>query len=119
MPQAPAEVGEPPRLLEPGRYRPQARENNIVHLPASNAVPFMTYCAVYDRPTYEGFIAGIREDGYRANVRSAIKRISATSSAPATPPSRRSRTTPASDTAGASHQLRSAELIAAQQMSLP
>ena len=50
-------------------------ENNIVHLLASNAVPFMTYCAVYDRPTYEGFIAGIREDGYRANVRSAIKRI--------------------------------------------
>ena len=35
----------------------------------------MTYRAVYDRPHYEGFIAGIREDGYRANVRSAIKRI--------------------------------------------
>jgi len=50
-------------------------EYNIVHLLASNAGSFMTYRAVYDRLRYEGFIAGIGEDGYRANVRSAIKRI--------------------------------------------
>jgi two-component system response regulator ChvI len=80
-------------------------EYNIVHLLASNAGSFTTYRAVYDRPRYEGFIAG--------SGRMAIGRMfgprssaSATNSAPATPPSRRSRTTPASDTAGASHQLR-------------
>jgi two-component system, OmpR family, response regulator ChvI len=50
-------------------------EYNIVHLLASNAGSFMTYRAVYHRLTYEGFIAAIGEDGYRANVRSAIKRI--------------------------------------------
>jgi hypothetical protein len=53
----------------------------------------MTYCAVYDRLTYEGFIAGIGEDGYRANVRSTIKRIRNKFRA-CDPPSRRSRTTP-------------------------
>jgi two-component system response regulator ChvI len=46
-----------------------------VHLLASHAGSFMTYRALYDRLTYEGFIAGTGEDGYRANVRSAIKRI--------------------------------------------
>jgi two-component system response regulator ChvI len=50
-------------------------EYNIVHLLASNAGSFVTYRAVYDRLTYEGFIAGTGEDGYRGNVRSAIKRI--------------------------------------------
>lgn len=35
----------------------------------------MTYRAIYDRLHYEGFIAGSGEHGYRANVRSAIKRI--------------------------------------------
>ena len=50
-------------------------EYNIVHLLASKAGTFMTYRAVYDRLTYEGFLAGIGADGYRANVRSAIKRI--------------------------------------------
>src|SRR5450631_2250462 len=50
-------------------------EYKIVHLLASNAGSFMTYRAVYDRLRFEGFIAGIGEDGYRANVRSAIKRI--------------------------------------------
>jgi two-component system, OmpR family, response regulator ChvI len=50
-------------------------EYNIVHLLVSNAGSFMTYRAVYDRLRYEGFIAGIGEDGFRANVRSAIKRI--------------------------------------------
>ncbi|HWZ08058.1 MAG TPA: winged helix-turn-helix domain-containing protein [Bradyrhizobium sp.] len=50
-------------------------EHNIVHLLASNAGRYMTYRAIYDRLHYEGFIAGAGADGYRANVRSAIKRI--------------------------------------------
>lgn len=50
-------------------------EYNIVHSLASNAGSFMTYRAVYDRLTYEGFIAGTGPDGYRGNVRSAMKRI--------------------------------------------
>src|ERR1700682_5784491 len=50
-------------------------EYNIVHLLASKAGSFVTYRAVYDRLRHEGFIAGYGADGYRANVRSAIKRI--------------------------------------------
>jgi two-component system response regulator ChvI len=50
-------------------------EYNVVHLLASKAGTFVTYRTLYDRLTYEGFIAGIGDDGYRANVRSAIKRI--------------------------------------------
>ena len=50
-------------------------EYNIVHLLVSNAAKFVTYRAVYDRLRHEGFIAGYGADGYRANVRSAIKRI--------------------------------------------
>ena len=50
-------------------------EYNIVHLLASKAGSFVTYRSVYDRLRYEGFIAGTGEDGFRANVRSAIKRI--------------------------------------------
>jgi two-component system response regulator ChvI len=50
-------------------------EYNIVHLLASNGGKYMTYRAIYDRLHYEGFIAGSGADGYRANVRSAIKRI--------------------------------------------
>jgi two-component system, OmpR family, response regulator ChvI len=50
-------------------------EYNIVHLLASRAGSFVTYRSVYDRLRYEGFIAGTGADGYRANVRSAIKRI--------------------------------------------
>jgi two-component system response regulator ChvI len=50
-------------------------EYNIVHLLASNVGRYVTYRAVYDRLHYEGFIAGNGADGYRANVRSAIKRI--------------------------------------------
>ena len=36
---------------------------------------YVTYRAIYDRLHYEGFIAGSGADGYRANVRSALKRI--------------------------------------------
>jgi two-component system, OmpR family, response regulator ChvI len=50
-------------------------EYNIVHLLASNAGLYMTYRAIYDRLHYEGFIAGSGADGYRTNVRSALKRI--------------------------------------------
>ena len=50
-------------------------EYKIVHLLASNAGRYVTYRAIYDRLHYEGFIAGSGVDGYRANVRSAIKRI--------------------------------------------
>jgi two-component system response regulator ChvI len=50
-------------------------EYNIVHLLVSNAGKFVTYRAVYDRLRHEGFIAGYGADGYRANVRSTIKRI--------------------------------------------
>jgi two-component system response regulator ChvI len=50
-------------------------EYNIVHLLASNAGSFVTYRTVYDRLRHEGFIAGYGADGYRANVRSAIKRL--------------------------------------------
>ena len=50
-------------------------EYNIVHLLASNVGRYVTYRAIYDRMHYEGFIGGNGPDGYRANVRSAIKRI--------------------------------------------
>jgi len=50
-------------------------EYKLVHLLVSNVGSFVTYRAVYDRLHYEGFIAGSGNDGFRANVRSAIKRI--------------------------------------------
>jgi two-component system response regulator ChvI len=50
-------------------------EYNIIYLLASNVGRYVTYRAIYDRLHYEGFIAGDGADGYRANVRSAIKRI--------------------------------------------
>jgi two-component system response regulator ChvI len=50
-------------------------EYKLVHLLVSNAGSFVTYRAAYDRLRFEGFIAGSGNDGYRANVRSAMKRI--------------------------------------------
>ncbi len=50
-------------------------EYKIVHLLASNAGSFVTYRTLYDRLRYEGFVAGSGKDGFRANVRTAIKRI--------------------------------------------
>ena len=58
-----------------GRRRLTLGEYKIVHLLASNAGRYVTYRAIYDRLHYEGFIAGSGADGYRTNVRSAIKRI--------------------------------------------
>ena len=71
-----AEAGNRPRLLEPGRCRPHARgiqTSSVCWLRTS--ARFVTSRAVYDCLHYKGFIAGTGEDGYRANVRSAIKRI--------------------------------------------
>ena len=50
-------------------------EYNIVHFLGSNAGRYLSYRAVYDQLHYEGFIAGSGTHGYRANVRSVIKRI--------------------------------------------
>jgi len=50
-------------------------EYNIVYLLASHVGRYATYRAVYDRMHHEGFLAGTGAEGYRANVRSAIKRI--------------------------------------------
>ena len=50
-------------------------EYKLVHLLVSNAGSFVTYRSLYDRLHFEGFIAGSGTDGFRANVRSAIKRI--------------------------------------------
>jgi two-component system, OmpR family, response regulator ChvI len=50
-------------------------EYNIVCLLTSNVGRYVTYRAIYDRVHYQGFIAGSGTDGYRGNVRSAIKRI--------------------------------------------
>ncbi len=50
-------------------------EFNIVHLMVSKADEHVTYRAIYDCVRHPGFVAGAGEDGYRTNVRSAIKRI--------------------------------------------
>jgi two-component system response regulator ChvI len=51
-------------------------EYNIVHLLASNVGRYVSYRNVYDCLRHDGgFIAGRGVLGYRANVRSAIKRI--------------------------------------------
>jgi two-component system response regulator ChvI len=50
-------------------------EFNIVYLLASHPGEYVTYRAIYDSVHGIGFIAGSGEDGFRANVRSSIKRI--------------------------------------------
>lgn len=50
-------------------------EFNIVYLMVRNAGDYVTYRAIYDCVHHVGFIAGSGDDGFRANVRSAIKRI--------------------------------------------
>jgi len=50
-------------------------EYNVVHLLAANAGRYVTYRSIYDRLRYEGFLAGPGALGYRANVRTVIKRI--------------------------------------------
>jgi two-component system, OmpR family, response regulator ChvI len=50
-------------------------EFNIVCLMVRKAGDYVTYRAIYDCVHHVGFIAGNGDDGYRANVRSAVKRI--------------------------------------------
>jgi two-component system response regulator ChvI len=50
-------------------------EFNIVHLLASRAGQDVSYREIYDLVHGRAFIAGYGADGYRANVRSLIKRI--------------------------------------------
>lgn len=50
-------------------------EFKIVHLLASNVGSFITYRRIYDCVHHVGFVAGSGEDGYRTNVRSAVRRI--------------------------------------------
>lgn len=50
-------------------------EFNIVRLMVVNADEHVTYRAIYDCVHHPGFVAGTGEDGYRTNVRSAVKRI--------------------------------------------
>ena len=50
-------------------------EYKLVHLLVSKAGSFVTYRSLYDRLHFQGFIAGSGTNGFRANVRSAIKRI--------------------------------------------
>jgi two-component system response regulator ChvI len=51
------------------------REYNLLHMLVSDVGRYRTYRAIYDRLHYVGFIAGSGSDGYRANVRTVIKRI--------------------------------------------
>ena len=50
-------------------------ELRLVVAIASNAGKYMPYRELYDAIHYKGFVAGSGEHGYRANVRSTIKRI--------------------------------------------
>ena len=50
-------------------------EFRIVHLLARNVGQYVGYRAIYDELRHRGFISGNGENGYRANVRSAVKRI--------------------------------------------
>ena len=50
-------------------------EYKILHLLVTNAGNWVAYRHVYDTMHHEGFVAGSGDEGYRANVRSSIKRI--------------------------------------------
>ena len=50
-------------------------EFKIINLLASNVGQHVTYREIYDALHYRGFVAGCGENGYKTNVRSAIKRI--------------------------------------------
>ena len=50
-------------------------EFKIVFLLATQVGEHVSYRQIYDALHYRGFVAGCGEDGYRANVRGAIKRI--------------------------------------------
>jgi two-component system response regulator ChvI len=64
------------RALWGGREVPLTlSEFNIVHLMASRAGTDVRYRDIYDLVRGEGFTAGVGPEGYRANVRTFIKRI--------------------------------------------
>ena len=50
-------------------------EYNVVELLALNAGNFIRYRAIYDALRSPGFVSGRGVEGYRANVRSALKRV--------------------------------------------
>jgi two-component system response regulator ChvI len=50
-------------------------EFRIVHLLARNVGQYVGYRAIYDEVRYRGFISGNGDNGYRTNIRSAVKRI--------------------------------------------
>jgi two-component system response regulator ChvI len=50
-------------------------EFKIIHLLAANAGHYVTYREIYDCMRSPGFAAGAGEEGYRTNVRAAIKRV--------------------------------------------
>jgi two-component system response regulator ChvI len=50
-------------------------EFRVVHLLARNVGHYVDYRTIYDEMRYRGFISGNGENGFRANVRSAVKRI--------------------------------------------
>ena len=50
-------------------------EYNVVELLALNAGNFISYRAIYDALRSPGFVSGRGVEGYRANVRSALKRV--------------------------------------------
>jgi len=71
-------------LLEAGRARWDGRdvtltfgELKIVRLLATQAGANVSFRQIYDASHYRGFVAGRGRDGYRTNVRCAIKRIRA------------------------------------------
>jgi two-component system, OmpR family, response regulator ChvI len=50
-------------------------EYNVVELLVLNADNFISYRAIYDALRSPGFVSGRGVEGYRANVRSALKRV--------------------------------------------
>jgi two-component system response regulator ChvI len=50
-------------------------EFKVLHLLVESRGRAVSYREIYDRMHYCGFVAGYGEDGYRVNVRSAIRRI--------------------------------------------
>lgn len=50
-------------------------EFKIINLLASNAGQHVTYREIYDVLHHRGFVGGCGENGYKTNVRSAVKRI--------------------------------------------
>ena len=50
-------------------------EYRIIELLRSRPGRYVSYRAIYDRLRQKGFVAGLGPNGYRVNVRSAVKRI--------------------------------------------